>query len=578
MAQLNLWLPSEAGPLPSDQPALVLIAGHEKKERLALRKAMRADGHRIAESDNGAQAIATCKSSPPDIILLDYAMPDLDGIETCRAIRSLAHCRDIPLLLITGDYGEGLVKKAVDAGVSDYIIKPFLLPLLKQRVRHLLASRRAEQYMQRLAYRDPLTALPNRAYFNERLHELVASAKRSQEHALCYLDLDQFKIVNDTCGHGAGDELLRQVTLAMQACLRQSDTLARLGGDEFGLLLVDCNLDQAVQVAEKLRETVHEFRFTWEEHTFRVGASVGVVAITALSGSAAGLLSAADAACYAAKDQGRNRVVIYYPDNEEIVLRHGEMQWVERINKALEENRVCLNRQEIVPVAARADDGDRFELLSNLVGEDGRAIPPGAFIPAAERYGLMTSIDRWVIVHAFNALQKTYVDNPGRRLKMCFINLSSASLTDESFVSFVRDQFALHRVPHGSVCFEIAEGAAASKLVVIGQVMERLSALGCRFGIDNFGSGVSSFAQIKNLSLDIVKIDGSFVRRIGDSRADYVIVKAINDIAHALNIQTVAEHTQSDEVLQKLREIGVDYAQGDAIALPRPLEEAANCA
>jgi diguanylate cyclase (GGDEF)-like protein len=422
------------------------------------------------------------------------------------------------------------------------------------------------------ATRDPVTHLVNRREFERRLNVVLNLTKTERsQHALMYLDLDQFKVVNDTCGHTAGDEYLRQLGSTLQAQLRKHDTLARLGGDEFGVLLEHCPEPHAIRIANELLETVQNFRFNWEGRTFALGASIGIVFIDEFAGDLSRVLSVADAACYAAKDAGRNRIHVYREDDSTLVRRHGEMQWVSRITEAVEQDRFHLYYQLIVPVG-REREGLHFEFLLRMEDPDGKIIPPGSFLHAAERYNLMPNLDRWVTQTAFRWLAshpKERLD----RLEVCTINLSGHSLGDSEFMQFVLKEFGDSEVPPEKICFEVTETAAIGNLIKATRFMSILKERGCRFSLDDFGSGMSSFAYLKNLPVDYLKIDGVFVKDIADDPVDFAMVKAINEMGHVMGKRTVAEFVEKEAILIKLREIGVDYAQGYGIAKPRPLGE-----
>jgi diguanylate cyclase (GGDEF)-like protein/PAS domain S-box-containing protein len=433
---------------------------------------------------------------------------------------------------------------------------------------------RARTLARQLAHQashDFLTGLVNRHEFERRVgRALQRSQQEAITHALCFLDLDQFKVVNDTCGHGAGDELLRQLANTLQKKVRRRDTLARLGGDEFGVLLEHCPPGQATRVAHELLEAVQEFRFVWEGKPFALGVSIGVVPITGETESLATVLRDADAACYAAKERGRNRVHFYEPNDAAMALRQGEMQWVSRITSALEEGRFRLYGQPIVPLVPRHGERVRVEVLLRMVEHDGTLIAPGAFIPAAERYNLMGAVDRWV-VREVAALYGTHQASGWQPIAS--INLSGASLGDPSMLTFVRDQLARHALSPEALCFEITETAAIANLALAAHFIRELKGMGCWFALDDFGSGMSSFAYLQSLPVDSLKIAGAFLRHIESDPVEYAMVEAINRVGHVMRLKTVAEGVESLDTLETLRKIGVDYAQGYAIAEPRPLEE-----
>ncbi len=427
-----------------------------------------------------------------------------------------------------------------------------------------------------LASHDPLTGLLNRREFETRLNQVLESAQAGQrEHALLYLDLDQFKIVNDTCGHIAGDELLKQLANHMQKEIRASDVLARLGGDEFGVVLEDCSVDKAKQIADLLRQSVKDFRFLWESRTFEIGVSIGLVPISRDSGGITEVLSAADSACYVAKDHGRNRIHIYQPGDRAMAQRRGEMQWVHRLRQGLENNSFDLYCQAIVPLGEETSPFARFyEILVRVQDED--LVLPAAFIPAAERYHLMPSIDRWVIRTVFSMLEEHQARSGGAGepgSARFAINLSGQSLGDEKFLEFVMQQFAQHRISPASICFEITETAAIANLARARDFIARFKSMGCHFALDDFGSGLSSFGYLKSLSVDYLKIAGDFIEGMVEDPVDHAMVEAINQIGHVMGLTTIAESVENAPILNSIREMGVDYAQGLGIDTPKPLHQ-----
>jgi len=434
-------------------------------------------------------------------------------------------------------------------------------------------ERQLKHQLSHQASHDSLTGLANRRKFEHCLEELLTSARKyNSSHALIYLDLDQFKVVNDTCGHVAGDELLSQISVVLKAEVRDSDILARLGGDEFGILLEKSTVRKAKNVAEKLRQAVRNFRFVWQDKTFELGVSIGLTNITAESEDSASLLSAADVACYTAKEMGRNRIHVYTDGDVDLAKRQGEMQWVSRIKQALDENRLCLYGQVIVPVVAAPNDATHFEILVRMLDEQGELIPPGAFLPAAERYNLMPAIDRWVISHAFAAYSSLGCtqSSSGEGCQLS-INLSGTSLNDDDFLKFIHAQFKEHNVPPQNISFEITETAAVANLAKAVHFMNDLKATGCRFSLDDFGSGISSFAYLKNLPVDYLKIDGNFVKDMVNDPIDWAMVESITKIGHVMGLKIIAEYVETKEIMNELQKIGVDYGQGYDIGKPKPL-------
>lgn len=418
------------------------------------------------------------------------------------------------------------------------------------------------------ASHDALTGLIDRREFEQRLLLALLSGKQDgKQHTLLYLDIDHFKIVNDSCGHIAGDELLKMITSILQGQLRTNDTLARVGGDEFGLLLEGCPTQHALRVAELLRKSVQEFNFVWKEEAFQLGISIGLVTFANGSETLPDILQMADAACYLAKDKGRNRVQIYTVEDMGIAQRHGDMGWVGRIQKALKEERFVLYSQKILPLADNCAEGEHYEMLLRMQDEDGNLVPPMVFIPAAERYGLMPQLDRWVITTAFAQYERRHP--PNTAVGTCAINLSGDSICDEYFYEFVVAQFDRFKIPPTGICFEITETSAISNLAQATVLVSRLKELGCRFSLDDFGSGMSSFAYLKHLPVDYLKIDGSFVKDMVDDPIDYAMVEAFNHIGHVMHIKTIAEFVENDAILTVLEKIGVDYAQGYGIEKPR---------
>jgi len=427
-------------------------------------------------------------------------------------------------------------------------------------------SRELNRRLSYHASHDILTGLVNRRELENRLERALKSARaRETSYALLYLDLDQFKMVNDSCGHSAGDALLGQLGALLKSKIRWRDTLARLGGDEFGVLLESCSLDEAMNTAETLRVAIGEYKFVWEGRNFRLGVSIGVVPITADNESVATMLSAADSACAAAKEAGRNRIHSFQENDIDLMRRRREMQWAARINNALEEDRFELFRQTIKPLQTE-EDGAHYEILVRMRDESGDIISPGLFIEAAERYGITPNIDRWVIRSAFRWLVSEADER--ERLTMCSINLSGLSLNDEKFLPFVIEQFKMSGLDATKICFEITETAAIASYAQANRFINALKELGCMFALDDFGTGLSSFGYLKHFPVDFLKIDGSFVKEILHDPIDREMVRSINEIGHLTGKRTIAEFAENEEIITMLRGMGIDYAQGYGVSEP----------
>ncbi|MEG4854915.1 EAL domain-containing protein [Microcoleus sp. B5-D4] len=687
-----------------------------------LRDTLRAEGYKVRSAITGAMAIRAAQSPSTELILLDIKLPDIDGYEVCRQLKSDERTAEIPIIFLSALNETFNKVQGLAAGGVDYIAKPFQVEEVLARVETHLTIGRLQQKLQKQNLRllieieerqrleeslfaekelaqvtlqsigdavittdaqgnvryfnpiaerltgwradevqgvpfstvflivdqvtretvenpinkalleerivtlanntilisqdgteypiadsaapirdrqgqiigavmvfhdvtesrylthklsweanhDALTGLINRRRFEQHLVDAIASVKDSNHrHALCYLDLDQFKVVNDTVGHIAGDELLRQITALIQQGVRANDMLARLGGDEFGILLNQCSLSQATQIAENLKDLVHQFRFIWNGKTFIIGVSIGVVAIDQTSQNLMELLGAADAACYAAKARGRNCVHIYSLDDSELIKQRGERQLISKITRALETNRFCLYYQKIVSITSKPLV-EHYEILIRMLDENGQIVSPAQFIPAAERYGLITEIDCWVIETFFSNYHKL----PEKDIisqGLYTINLSGASISNNQFMRFLIEQFSRYKIPPETIGFEITETAAIANFEQARYFMGELKKIGCCFALDDFGSGLSSFAYLINLPVDYLKIDGAFVKNISHNLISQALVEGFNRIAHAMDLETIAEFVEDETILEKLREIGVDYAQGYGIARPVPI-------
>ena len=423
------------------------------------------------------------------------------------------------------------------------------------------------------ATHDALTGLVNRREFERRLQEGIDSGHRGDgQHVLCYLDLDRFKIVNDTSGHVAGDSMLREVAKVLRDAVRDSDTVGRLGGDEFGLLLVGCPLDKARQIADDLTRSVGDYRFVWKDKIFNIGVSVGLVEISRESGTLEELLAAADTACYVAKKQGSGRVAVYSARDEAIARHTGEIQWLQRLQSALKDNRFHLYHQVIV-AAHDEETGPAMEVLVRMEDESGNELAPAEFMRAAERYRLMGLVDRWVVQTTLAALGRGAIAVQTNR--SVAINISGQTLADLQFLEFVVECFDSTGALPSQVCFEITENAVIANLDHARRFVGVLHGMGCQFALDDFGSGVGSFSNLKNLPLDYLKIDGSFMRNLGRDTVNQAMVTAMIKLARSLNFKVIAEQVEDSAAVEAARRMGVDYLQGYAIGRPQPLSLAA---
>ncbi|MCH8503996.1 MAG: EAL domain-containing protein [Ectothiorhodospiraceae bacterium] len=547
-------------------------------ERMAL--AVRAGGVGIFEVDLGSGEL-----------LWDARMHELCGIPdegappNLQTLRGRCHPDDLPgLLKLTGGLRRG----------ADSIETEFRVILKRGRVRFIrmlgtvfqssegssrvligtcwdvTESRQLQHQLVFQASHDALTGLANRFEFERELRDALSqTAQRGSEHAVCFIDLDRFKLVNDTAGHAAGDALLRELGRTLGQARRSSDVLARLGGDEFGLLLRDCSVDKAEEIAVDLIRRIESLRFRWQRRCYTISASVGIAGLHGPAANIAEVMSQADVACYSAKTAGRGRVSIYRPDHSAAREHHRELLVASTIRQALEERRFCLHAQQIVPLGGSAGAiRPHAELLLRMHGQDGELVLPSDFIPAAERYDLMALLDRWVLTEVLEARGARLAANAEFSISL---NISAQSLTDPGFLPFLVDLIDKSALPPNRLCFELTETAAVTHLEAAIQVLRQLRDMGCMVALDDFGSGLSSFNYLKNFPVHFVKIDGSFIRALLDSPADRAIVESIHGLAHKLGVRTVAECVESEELLEAVQAIGIDCAQGFGIHRPEPL-------
>ncbi|MDQ7048581.1 MAG: EAL domain-containing protein [Enterobacterales bacterium] len=442
---------------------------------------------------------------------------------------------------------------------------------IKKTKKQLYDQAETSQKLVYLARHDSLTGLVNRHEFESQLKQAVLSVQRNAgTHALCFLDLDQFKVVNDTSGHLAGDEMLKQLSVILKEHIRDGDKLARLGGDEFGLLLENCSLSQVKGKIEAILSLVDGFRFPWDQKVFRVSVSAGISIIDRYASSHIDSLKQADIACYAAKNAGRNRFHVYQAKDLDLNEQSDQMMWVPTINEALEKHRFRLYVQAIKPSDPRLNYL-HYEVLVRLKEENGNIVPPGAFLPTAERYNLITKIDYWVIGQVFDWLNRHARQlDPNTHFS---INLSGQTLGDEKALSYISKQLESGKVAPSIIQFEVTETMAISNLQVANHFIKSIKSYGCGFSLDDFGSGLSSFGYLKNLAVDTLKIDGIFVRDILDDPIDAAMVDSINTIGHVMGLKTIAEFVENQAIADKLIELGVDYLQGYGIAKPVPIDQ-----
>jgi diguanylate cyclase (GGDEF)-like protein/PAS domain S-box-containing protein len=501
------------------------------------------------------------------LLFEDSRQPANDLVAHCLRERLLSP--SFPTLILVGRDGREIYIEPNAALIRAHDGQVFGIALV---FRDVSQTRELTQQLSYQSTHDVLTGLFNRHEFEYQVKQAIRDAQVSgREHSLLHMDVDQFKVINDTCGHVAGDELLKLYTVQLSGLLRQRDILARVGGDEFGLLLENCSVQQALHIASKIQEMTQHFRFVWGGNTFSIGISIGLIGIDRESESVMYVMGRVDAACHMAKEVGRNNIYVHDEDDQALHARHGEMQWTPRITKALEERRMVLYYQPIAHRDSLVDLSSHYEILLRMLDESGNLICPGNFLLAAERYNMIATIDRWVISTYFRWL----AEHPDhlKALEFGSVNLSGRSLGDEGCLIHIENQLREFAIPAEKICFEITETEAIGNLTKAQYFIGRLKSHGCSFALDDFGSGLSSYAYLKNLPVDFLKIDGMFVKDIASDPANHAMVESINHIGHVMGRKTIAEFVENQEIVKILGELGVDYMQGYGIAKPRPLGE-----
>ena len=500
----------------------------------------------------------------------------IEDIETGEAMHEL-----VTSSLVDGTIIHKSILRLINKNDSKVDIESSISPILRTSgsiegvviVFHDETQRRQlENKIKYQAAHDPLTDLLNRDAFDVELSNHVYGAiHNSHDHKLCYLDLDRFKLINDTAGHSAGDQCLIQVTSLIQSCIRNNDILGRLGGDEFGLILQNCGHESALKISNNIIKIISEMEFNWDGGNYNIGVSIGINPLNKNTKDSAEAIRKADLACYTAKDHGRGRVYIYEEQDGELIRREEENYWAARIREAIKENRLKLYAQQIVSLKNTDNHNRHYEILVRLLDEDNSIVQPNSFIPAAERYNLMTAIDRKIIFETFKFINKhSHEDEHNTQYS---INLSGNTLGDENITDYIRDTAEQFKIDTKTICFEITETTAIKNLQQAKSLIKKLKLVGFKFALDDFGSGLSSFQYLKNLPVDYLKVDGSFVADMVNNNIDYAMVSAINEVGHVMGIETIAEYVENDQIIKKLQEIDVDYGQGYGIAQPQPIEE-----
>jgi len=525
----------------------------------------------LTRVETKADIVHALDTSNWDIIISDHSLPGMTSKSVLELVQ--ASGLDVPFIIVSGSIGEDIAVSAMRTGAHDYIMKDNLtrlVPAINRELREAemrIAHKEAQQVIHHLAYHDSLTGLSNRHVFEDHINQLLTDPLLEQQpNVMLYIDIDQFKIINDSLGHVAGDELLKQLASLLKGQISTEDVLSRLCGDEFGILLKNCEIKAAKVIAENILSVIQQFKFVWQGKSSSVGVSIGLVQFMGQTyQDMASVISAADMACFAAKDLGRGRIHIYYEEEANILQRQCEMEWISIINEALEHDRFCLYQQKIFSLSENESEY-HIEFLVRMYNKHGVLISPDAFISAAERYNLMNQIDCWVIPNAFAAF--VALQEQPSPPSMAFVNLSGVSFCNDKILTLIKQQIQVTGIKPEQVCFEVTETAAMANLSAAIIFIEELKKLGFRFALDDFGVGLSSFSYLKTLPVDYIKVDGGFIRDMLNDPMDAAIVESINWVGHVAGLQTIAEFVEKDEIASRLRELGFDLAQGYALHIP----------
>ena len=546
----------------------VLIVEDSEDDCLLLVHELRRGGYNpiFTRVENRSELQEALINKSWDIVITDHRLPQFNSEAALDTVQQ--HDSDIPVIIVSGSIGEDFAVRVMRSGAHDYIMKgnlTRLVPVIEREIREAKFRKKARYHEKH----DALTGLRNRTEFEQEVKHIVENfTDNGFKHAFLYLDLDQFKIINDTCGHKAGDELLSQVTGVIKMPIRESDTLARLGGDEFGILLQNCPLAKAKKIAERILSMIAQFKFEWKGRIYNISASIGLVMITDSKQNYHDIMSAADIACYAAKDSGRNRLHIYRKDDISLMKKHGEMRWVMRIRDALEANDFVLYKQKIETLNDAENKRKYFEFLVRMRNADDTLILPGAFIAAAERYNIMTAVDKKVIELAFQYVAEQPNKNDDSKY---FINLSGNSLDDESLFPYIQMKLKSYKLNAEQFCFEITETATVQNIDKALEFITEIRKQGFSFALDDFGAGISSYYYLKKLPVDYIKIDGSFVVDILDDPINSLIVESVAKIGDAAGLQVIAEYVENKDIKSKLIDMGITMGQGYSLHRPEPL-------